>query len=67
MLPYTTIIIYFEINWSYPNPDTRGRAYWANRLQTLHNEKMAQGREHAEAIRDCQREYFASRGKRFLA
>ena len=62
MMPYTTIIIYFEIAWSYPRSDTRGRGWWANRLSQLHQQMMSQGREHAEAIRQCKREYDSHRG-----
>jgi hypothetical protein len=62
MMPYMTIIIYFELQWSYPHPDTRGRGWWANRLQQLHNHYMARGQEHALAIKHCKDEYHSHRG-----
>jgi len=60
-MSYETIIIFFERGWSYPIASTKPRAYWANRLRQLHQQYMAQGREHADAIMQCKREYDASR------
>jgi hypothetical protein len=61
-MAYETIIIFFEKGWSYPRLSTQPRAYWANRLRTIHQQYMAQGREHADAIIACKREYDSSRG-----
>lgn len=61
-MAYETIIIFFEKGWSYPRTSNQSRAYWANRLRALHQKYMAQGREHADAIIACKREYDASRG-----
>lgn len=61
-MAYMTIIIYFETAWSYPRPSNQNRTYWSNRLSQLHQQMMAQGREQAEAIRQCKREYDYSRG-----
>lgn len=61
-MAYETIIIFFEKGWSYPRTSNQSRAYWANRLKQLHEQYMAQGREHADAIIACKREYDASRG-----
>lgn len=61
-MSYETIIIFFEKGWSYPRASTQPRTYWANRLRTLHQQYMAQGREHADAITACKKEYDATRG-----
>jgi hypothetical protein len=60
-MAYETIIIFFEKGWTYPQLSNQSRAYWANRLRTLHQQHMAQGREHADAIIACKREYDANR------
>jgi hypothetical protein len=62
-MSYETIIIFFEKNWSYPRTSNQSRAYWANRLKQLHQQMMAQGREHADAIVQCKKEYDSNRGK----
>lgn len=61
-MAYETIIVFFEIGWSYPRQSDKSRVYWTNRLKTLHQQMMAQKREHADAIVQCKREYDASRG-----
>jgi hypothetical protein len=61
-MAYETIIIFFERGWSYPRQSNQSRSYWTNRLRTLHQQMMAQGREHADAIITCKREYDGSRG-----
>jgi hypothetical protein len=66
-MAYETIIIYFEKAWSYPRQSNQSRVYWAGRLKTLHEQYMAQGREHADAIIACKREYDASRGRQVFA
>jgi hypothetical protein len=60
-MSYETIIIFFEKGWTYPQLSNQPRAYWANRLRTLHQQHMAQGKEHADAIIACKREYDANR------
>lgn len=62
-MAYETIIIFFEKGWNYSRISNQPRAYWANRLRTLHQQYMAQGREHADAIMQCKKEYDASRGR----
>jgi hypothetical protein len=59
---YETIIIFFEKGWSYPRQSNQPRSYWANRLKALHQQMMAQGKEHADAIIICKREYDSNRG-----
>jgi hypothetical protein len=66
-MAYETIIIFFEKGWSYPRTSNQPRAYWANRLRTLHDQYKAQGREHADAIIACKKEYDASRGRQVFA
>ena len=61
-MAYETIIIFFELGWSYPRPSTQSRAYWANRLKVLHQLMMSQGKEQANAIIACKKEYDSSRG-----
>ena len=61
-MSYETIIIFFEKGWSYPRASNQSRSYWTNRLRTLHQQMMAQGREHADAITACKKEYDGSRG-----
>ena len=61
-MAYETIIIFFEKGWSYPKPSNQPRAFWANRLRQLHQQMMAQGREQADAIIICKREYDGNRG-----
>lgn len=61
-MEHETIIIFFETNQNYPRQSDKSRVYWTNRLKTLHQQMMAQKREHANAIIQCKREYDASRG-----
>lgn len=62
MFAYETIIIFFERGWIYPRQSTQSRAYWVSRLKQLHEQYMAQGKEHADAIIQCKKEYDATRG-----
>lgn len=62
-MAYETIIVFFEKGWSYSKPSNQPRAFWTNRLRQLHQQYMAQNREHADAIIACKREYDDSRGK----